>query len=473
MTGPTGADRTLTVGELAQVLRWTLDEAFPSGVWVSGEIDNITRARSGHVYFDLVERPERDDPGVPPAASVGVVLFRDDKERVNNIIKRHGNAIRMADGVSVRIQGMLDFYPQRGRLQLRMISIDPAHTLGALAAEREALLRALAAEGALRRNADTALAPVPLRVGIVTSVDSAAHADMLRVLTGSGFAFQVVEVDAPVQGIDAPEAIAAAIRAAAGAGVDVVMLARGGGSRTDLVAFDHELVARAVGGCQRPVFTGIGHETDRSVADETAHTACSTPTAAARAVVLRVEDWLDELDDAGRSIEAQGRRALATAEHRTGRVAADAARGARAAARRAERNLDSAARRVVLDGRTASARAGRRVAAVAYRLGRAGPAVGRRAAGRLERASARLPVAGRHEIRHAQRRLDAIATRVRALDPALILGRGWSLTRRDDGRLVRSVQDVSPGDGVVTHLSDGTLASTIRGRRDSSEDRDR
>ncbi|MYE08799.1 MAG: exodeoxyribonuclease VII large subunit, partial [Acidimicrobiaceae bacterium] len=79
--------------------------------------------------------------------------------------------------------------------------------------------------------------------------------------------------------------------------------------------------------------------------------------------------------------------------------------------------------------------------------------------------------AAHHEIRHAQRQLDAIATRVRALDPALILGRGWSLTRRDDGALVRSVRDVSPGDGIVTHLSDGTLESTIRSRRDSSEDR--
>lgn len=464
MTGLIGADQTLTVGELAQVLRWTLEESFPSGVWVSGEIDSITRARSGHVYFDLVERSEHAEPGAPPVASVSVVLFRDDKERVNTIIKRHGNAIRMADGVSVRIQGMLDFYPRRGQLQLRMTAIDPAHTLGAMAAEREALLRVLAAEGALRRNAGTALAPVPLRVGLVTSLDSAAHADMLRVLTGSGFAFQVVEVDTPVQGVDAPGAIAAAIGAAAGAGVDVVVLARGGGSRTDLVAFDHEVVARAVAGCERPVFTGIGHETDRSVADETAHTACSTPTAAARAVVKRVEDWLERLDDAGRAIETRSRRALAAAEHRTGRVAAGTARGARSAARRAELNLDAAAQRLVHTGRTATARAGRRVAAVSYRLGQAGPAVERRAGRRLDRTSARLSVAGRHEIRHAQRHLDAIATRVRALDPALILRRGWSMTRRDDGRLVRSVRDVSVGYGIVTHLSDGRLDSTIRAR---------
>ena len=470
MTGLIAADQTLTVGELAQVLRWTLDAAFPSGVWVAGEIDSISRPRSGHVYFDLVERSEHAEPGAPPAASLSVVLFQGDKERVNHTIKRHGNAMRMADGLSVRIQGMLDFYPRRGQLQLRMTAIDPAHTLGAIAADRDLLMRALAAEGALRRNAAVALAEVPLRVGLVTSLGSAAHADVMRVLAGSGFAFRVLEADTPVQGVDAPERIAAAIGTAAGAGVDVVVLARGGGSRTDLVAFDHELVARAVAACERPVFTGIGHETDRSVADETAHTACSTPTAAARAVVSRVEQWLERLDDTGRAIAVRGRRSLAAAEHRTGRIAADTARGARSAGRRAELNLDLAAGRVVRTGRTATARAGHRVDSAARRLAHAGPAVDGRVNRRLDRASARVSVAGRHEIRHAQRHLDSVASRVRNLDPAVILRRGWSLTRRGDGTLVRSVRDVSAGDGIVTHLADGTLDSTIRDRPDGSED---
>ena len=471
MSGLISADQTLTVGELAQVLRWTLDEAFPSGVWVSGEIDSITRPRSGHVYFNLVERSERAEPGAAPEASVSVVLFRDDKDRVNATIKRHGNAIRMADGVKVRIQGMLDFYPRRGQLQLRMTAIDPAHTLGALAEDREALMRALAAEQILRRNAGTALEPVPLRVGLVTSAGSAAHADMLKVFSASGFAFEVFEIDTPVQGADAPGEIAAAIGAVAGAGVDVVVLARGGGSRTDLVAFDHELVARAIAACEHPVFTGIGHETDRSVADETAHTACSTPTAAARAVVQQVEGWLEQLDATARRIEACSRRALAAAESRAGNAADDVAQQARAAARRADRSLDAAGRRLTHTGRAATARSGRRVAALTYRLARAGPAADRRASSRLDRASARLSVAGRHEIRHARRHLDAVATRVRALDPARILSRGWSMTRRDDGTLLRSVQEVSPGDSIVTHLSDGTLDSTIHAQHHAGEDR--
>jgi exodeoxyribonuclease VII large subunit len=472
VTGVIAADQTLTVGELAQVLRWTLDETFPSGVWVTGEIDSITRPRSGHVYFNIVERSEHAEPGAAPKASVSVVLFRDDRERVNATIKRHGNTIRMADGVKVRVQGMLDFYARRGQLQLRMTAIDPAHTLGALAEDREALLKALATEGILRRNAGVALAPVPLRVGLVTSVGSAAHADMLKVFAASGFAFEVMEIDTPVQGTDAPPEIAAAIDAVAGVDVDVVVLARGGGSRTDLVAFDHEVVARAIAVCKRPVFTGIGHETDRSVADETAHTACSTPTAAARAVVQRVEGWLEQLDTTARRIEVCSRRALATAETRTSNAVNDVAQQARAATRRADRSLDTAGQRLALTGRAATARAGRRVTAVTYRLAQAGPSAGQRAHSRLDQASARLSLAGHHEIRHAQRHLDAIATRIRALDPALILRRGWSMTRQPDGTLLRSITDVSPGDSIVTHLSDGTLDSTIHTRHHRSEDMD-
>ena len=204
---------TLTVRELGVALRRTLDAAFPFGVWVTGEIDSINRARSGHVYFDLVERPD-DQRGAAPTAMVSVLLFRDERQRINRMIRRYGNAVRMENGVQVRIQAMVDFYPPRGQLRLRMTSMDPSYTLGAMAAYRAAVLARLTADGLLRRNAELALPAVPLRVGLVTSLGSAAHADMLKVLAGSGFAFEVTEVDTAVQGAEAP----AAITAAAGGG---------------------------------------------------------------------------------------------------------------------------------------------------------------------------------------------------------------------------------------------------------------
>ena len=487
--GAAGSD-TMTVGEFAQCLRQTLDLTFPTGVWVTGEIDNLNRARSGHVYFNLVERPA-DQPGAAPAALVSVVLFRDDRQRVNNMIKRYGNAMRMADGVQVRIQAMVDFYAARGQLQLRMTSIDPAHTLGAIAAHRAAVLVQLTEEGLLRRNAESPMAPVPLRVGLVTSLGSAAHADMLKVFEGSGFAFEVTEVDTAVQGAEAPAAIAAAIVEAARR-TDVVVLARGGGSTTDLSTFDHETVARAVAGCDRPVLTGIGHETDHSAADEVAHTACSTPTAAARAVVQRVEDWLARLDETAQAIETHTRRNLATAAHRADRAESDLTRAARSAAGRADISLTGAARRLTRaghiatelaesslasatqrltrSGRSALKISDRRLAVRGRRLAQAGRNADRRARTHLDQASARFALACRLDLRNAASHVDAMESRVRSLDPASVLQRGWSLTRRADGTLVRSVDEVEPGDRITTHLADGELASSILARHSNDED---
>ena len=142
------SEQTLTVSELGVVVRAALEQAMPYGVWVEGEIQGISRSRSGHVYFDLIESAETS--GAPPVASMPVVLFRDARERVNRLLKRHGDPIRMTDGVKIRIQGTVDFYPPNGRLQLRMSAIDPTYTLGVLAAEREALLRRLSESGMLR-----------------------------------------------------------------------------------------------------------------------------------------------------------------------------------------------------------------------------------------------------------------------------------------------------------------------------------
>ena len=413
--GPGSLGGTYTVGELAEALRILLDGAFPTGVWVAGEIGGITRSARGAVFFDLIEPGEA--PG-QPRAMVSVVLFSQDRDRVNAVIRRHGNAVRMTEGVRVRIQGMVDYHPPSGRLQIRMTAIDPAHTLGLMVAEREVLMQTLAREGLLRANAGRPLAPVPLRVGLVTSLGSAAHADVMKRLDSSGLAFAVTEVHAAVQGARAPEELAAAIAAAARR-ADVVAVVRGGGSRTDLAAFDHEAVARAIAACPRPVFTGIGHEIDRSVADEAAHTACPTPTAAAAAVIGRVEAWLAGLEATARAMADRSQAVIAGAD----------------------RAVSDQTEALAFAGTGAADRADRRLEAAAAAVARTGVAA-------LDRAEARLETA---------------AARLEALDPVKVLKRGWSITRRADGRLVRSVADAPPGETITTTVGDGGIVSTIRG----------
>ena len=430
-------DQTLTVSELGDLIRLALEAAMPYGVWVEGEIRGISRSRNGHVYFDLVEPAETS--GEAPLATLPVVLFRDSRDRVNRVLKRHGDPIRMTDGVRIRVQGVVDYYSPQGRMQLRMSAIDPTFTLGVLAAEREALLRELSDSGLLHTNASCEMSAVPLRVGLVTSLRSAAHADMITVFERSELAFTLVEVDTPVQGLGAEHRIAAAIQAASQADVDIIVLARGGGSKTDLAVFDHAVVAHAIASAPVPVFSGVGHDIDRSVADEVAHTAHATPTAAAQAVVTIVADWLARLGEREAAVVHHSRRAIAAADHR----------------------IDLLRRSIAGSTNAAVARAEHRLAGNSARLGRSARRVDSRALAQLDRAVARIDVAQRHALRAANHRVVAAAAQVRALDPALALARGWSITRNGEGRVVRSVVDVDAGDTLTTQVADGSVTSTI------------
>jgi exodeoxyribonuclease VII large subunit len=454
------------VPELGEAIGMRLRTAFPDEVWVRGVIHNLKRGRSGMVWFDLIE-PGRDGAAGPAvAASLPVVLFNLERQRVNARIVDSGNAVRMENGIEVRLRARLTFYPPGGRLQLQMSDIDPAFTLGQLAADRDRLLRVLGGEGLLGRQAALARPLVPLRLGLVTSAGSAAEHDVLDELRGSGIGFSVVRADVRVQGPNAPRSVAWGLRAVAARGVDAVLLVRGGGATTDLAAFDSETIARAVATLDVPVFTGIGHDIDRSVADEVAHASYKTPTACAHAVVADV-------------------RAL---EHRTAAAWAGIVAVARHRSQREAETLRTCGRHVALATRQGLAAAGRDLAARAARVERSADGALVRSAAVLDRAVGRVGAGARAHLRtHEQtaalaatrvaqrpprllaaagRELDAIEAQVRALDPRRTLARGWSITRDADGRVVRSAATVAPGDTLVTTLADGAVRSTV----DASDD---
>ncbi len=169
------------------MVRDALKRAFPAEVWVRGEVQNLKRHSSGHVYFTLVEKAGRADRAV---ARLDVALFRDDRRSVERALREVPGA-ELGNDVEVRIRGRVTLYPEQGRYQLVMTGIDPVFTVGGIAANRERVLRALAAEGLLGRNGAYELPPVPLRVGLVTSVGSAAYHDFVDELLRSGYAWQV------------------------------------------------------------------------------------------------------------------------------------------------------------------------------------------------------------------------------------------------------------------------------------------
>src|SRR5690606_35263940 len=259
-------DPTWSVTELAEAIALRLRTAFPDEVWVRGVIRNLNPARrGGTVWFDLVEPAADGDLSRPPRASLSVVLFDAARRRVNARLTAAGGGVRMTDGTEVRIRGRITFYERGGRQQLQMSDIDPDFTLGRLAADRERVLRQLAAEGLLDRQSRLPRPTLPLRLGLVTSAGSAAEHDVLDELRASGIGFTVVRADVRVQGTRAPASVARGLRAVAARGVDLVLLVRGGGAATDLAAFDGEVIARAIAELEVPVLTGIGHDIDRSV----------------------------------------------------------------------------------------------------------------------------------------------------------------------------------------------------------------
>src|SRR5215207_414125 len=403
-----GSDPTFTVGELADAVNQVLRRGFREGVWVRGEIEGLQQ-RNGHVYFSLTDHT---DDG---RASIAVALFANTWYRLRPVLARH--RLRLANGLAVRIHAVPNLYAPTGRLSLVMDGIDVRFTLGKLAADRDALLARLTEAGLVGRNAALRLAVVPLRLGLVASGGSAAWHDVLHELQGSGIGFRIAHVDVRVQGQDAGAAVAGAVRTLARRSLDAIVVVRGGGSRTDLATFDDEGIALAIARSPVPVLTGLGHEVDRSVADHVAHTAYKTPTACAAALVDRVQQFTAAVTAAGRGIA--GRTAMAV--------------------RLADQRIDHAGGRL------------RREASAGLVT----------AAARLDISAERLASRAPSALRRADHAVDVAAARLQVLDPAAALARGWSITRRPDGTLLRDALALAPGDELVTTLADGTVVSRV------------
>jgi exodeoxyribonuclease VII large subunit len=439
---------TFSVGELNQAITEALVDAFPRQVWVRGEIQQFHASRNQHVYFELVEKDGNRDR---VRAALRVALFRNDRPAVNRALEEVPG-VKLTDGVEVRIRGRVDFYPPTGRLQLVMNGIDPVFTVGRLAADRERVLRVLAAEGVLRRNAELEIGPVPLRVGLVTSGGSAAYHDFLQELVASGYAFRVAHADVRVQGGAASRRIAYALRRLGQLDLDAIVVVRGGGARSDLAPFDSELVARVITELPVPVLTGIGHEVDRTVADEVAHSCCKTPTAAAGLLVSRVDEFCARLSRISHRVSLRARSNCALAARELDAAARRIALGAPAALARESDTIDDRARRAAELGRRATRDAARAVAAHQRTL--------TLTSGRVTRA--------------ADSRLTAAAGRLRALDPRRVLERGYTITRAADGKVLTRAGSVAAGDTLAVEFSDGTATTRVERVEhtdDGSEDR--
>lgn len=403
-------EATLTVVELLDRLDRAVTASAPGPVWVRGEVSGFQRTSRGAAFFRLVD-PEVAEQAIEVGASGRVM------RSVEHALDLAGvGALR--SGIEVRLLGTVGLRRNRAQVQLSMLQVDPAFTAGRLALDRDEVLRRLAADGSLAANGRLELPLVPLRIGLVTSRGSAAHADFLDHLTRPGYRFSVRTVQAAMQGEGAVSNVVRALRRLGSEGVDVVALVRGGGSKLDLAAFDAEEVGRAVSSMPVPVVTGIGHETDRSVADEAAAVTMKTPTAAAEWIVARVADYAGKIDTARRLIPEVARsarsRAIARLDHTASQLAET--RGT------LSRQLDHL--------------------------------------GYLEKG---LIEGSRSAVQRHREHLVAYAEMFAAIGVEPTLKRGFALVTRSDGSVVRSAQELGGGDRVVVRLTDGSVGMVVEG----------
>ncbi len=370
----------------------------------------------------------------------------------------------LEEGMAVRCRGRLTLYEARGKFQMSVVAVEPTGA-GALALAFEQLKQRLGAEGLFDEARKRPLPFLPRRIGVVTSSSGAVIRDIVHVAQRR-FPIPILLAATPVQGEGAALGIAAAIRRLeAIADVDVIIVARGGGSLEDLWAFNEEAVARAIFACRVPVISAVGHETDFTIADFVADLRAPTPSAAAeRAVPVRA-DLIEEV--------SQLRR-------RGGRALAGSMRHARYELERAQARLGDPRR--LLDERRQrldeQVERGRRMVArrlgtartdlktIELRLHRAHPhrriSEQRNALAamrhRLESALHPALVRRRHAIEGARGKLEA-------LSPVRVLERGFSLTQRADGRVITSAADVAPGEHITVRVHDGGIDATVDGTR--------
>lgn len=396
-----GQPRPLTVTELTRILRETLrSNPILGGVLVRGETGSVQRTATGHVFFSLKDAN----------AQIACALFRGESG---------GLAFELEDGVEVVVSGDVDLYARRGEIQLVIRALTPTG-VGAFWAEFQATRRRLVAEGFFEASRKRPLPAFPRRIGVVTSESGAVFHDVLSVLRRRFPMADVVLAPSLVQGPEAPASLRQAIVAVQNR-VDVVVVARGGGSLEDLWCFNDEELARAVAACPVPVVSAVGHETDLTIVDFVADLRAPTPSAAAELVAPDCTELMARIDAFG----------------------ADLIRDARGALRERWKTL------AMFGNRLSPAGLRRDVETNARRL--------RAAGGGLETGI-------RNALRRSQERLSSHGRRLHVLSPLNTLRRGYAVVMRSDGRIVSRVAQTSTGAPLVVRLHDGRLRVHVEGK---------
>jgi len=439
--------KILTVAELTRAIRGTLETKF-GAVWVQGEVSNYKLHPSGHQYFTLKDQ----------RAQIACVIFRNTMAPLRQ---------PLADGAQVQVYGNVSVFEARGQYQLSVQILQP-RGLGLLQAKFEALKRKLEAEGLFGVERKRPLPKFPRRIGIVTSPSGAAIRDMLNVLQRRAPWLEILINPVRVQGAGAASEIAVAIRELATLNVlwpsvDLIIVARGGGSMEDLWAFNEEIVARVIANVDVPIVSAIGHEIDFTICDFVADLRAPTPSAAAELIVPDIIDLRRRIDELAGCLQKCLRSFL---EHQKTRLRF---LSERTLARELLKRMHDAQQQIDLSREALHRHVAHQIDYFRKGLLHIAGALQSRSPVRelslrrnrfadLQRRFVGLPSQVMERAKDRFRRVEGI---LRVLGPEATLRRGYSITTNERGKLIRTVKSVEPRMRIHTRLSDGEFESTV------------
>ena len=439
--------RIWTVRALVAAVRTHVEREY-SDCWVEGEISNLRSPESGHLYFTLKEEN----------AQIRVVMFRSSAR----LLRFHPE-----NGLHVTVRGRITVYEERGELQISAEYMEPQGA-GALQLAFEQLKARLQAEGLFDAARKKPIPALPRRIGIITSPQAAALRDILNILARRHRSANVLIYPAQVQGDAAAGEVIAGLRdfqqhARRANAVEVIIIARGGGSAEDLAAFNDEALARAVAESKIPVISAIGHETDFTIVDFVADLRAPTPSAAAELVIRSRQEIEAQAEELQRRLERAVRyRLLMSRQELTELAQHGAFRGVMDGIRRGQQELDEKRFRLEKAERQLVERCRRRLettsAAVRHYDARRRLAAVRQ---QLEAQAAKLVAATRARLLTSRAALGRRTASLEALSPVAILNRGYALVFDEKGQLVRDAAQLAPGDELAARLARGRVRARV------------
>lgn len=406
-----------SLSELGKCIKMTLKTAFAEPVWVRAEISEMHENVSGHCYLDLIEKADDTDVLVAKQkATIWAFTYRMLKPYFES---ETGATLRA--GMKVLLLCEVEFHEVYG-VSLNVRDIDPAFTVGEMAVRRAEIIRRLTDDGIVDMNKQQPLAPVPQRVAVISSATAAGYGDFCDQLRNNvfGYTFYTKLFPATMQGAQTEQSVVAALDKICDFidNFDVVVIIRGGGATSDLVAFDNYNLALHCAQFPLPIISGIGHQRDESVVDLVAHTRVKTPTAAAEFLVARINDFEKNIDEMAQNVAFSAREVVHDELLRLQQLIARL----------------SVVQRVCVRHDAA-----------------------------LQHLTMRLRNAAKMAISSEEKRMALVEKSIEYADPATLLQRGFTLTTKH-GKIVKSVCDVASGDIVTTHLADGAFTAMVQQR---------